>query len=192
MAAGLGGGSADAAATLRLLNQMWSLGLSAEELARAGIKLGADVPMCLHGRPLVASGIGEKIKPAPGIPALPMVLAFPGGGLPTVSVFAALGDSGRAGLPPLPPRFESLLDFVFWLRQTRNDLARPAAEVSSLAAAAAKALNRDPDSLFARMSGSGTAAFGIFLSLKAAERAAARVQADHPHWWVVATMTGAG
>ncbi len=193
VAAGLGGGSADAAATLHLLNRMWKLGLSADALAGAGIKLGADVPMCLHARPLVASGMGEKITTASGIPALPLVLAFPGGGLPTASVFAALDDDqDRAGLPPLPSRFDSLLDFVFWLRQTRNDLANPAAEVSSLARAAAGALNRDPDSLFARMSGSGTSAFGIFLSLRAADRAAARTQADHPYWWVVATMSGAG
>lgn len=187
--AGLGGGSADAAATLRLLNRMWELGFTGADLAAVGAPLGADVPMCVHARPLVASGIGERVSPVAGVPELPVVLAFPGGGLPTPAVFAALERTSRPGLPPIPQRFASVLDFVFWLRQTRNDLARSAAEVSSLAGAAARALARDPDSLFARMSGSGTSAFGIFVTPKAAERAAERIAASHPGWWVVPATT---
>ncbi|MHA1548610.1 MAG: 4-(cytidine 5'-diphospho)-2-C-methyl-D-erythritol kinase [Alphaproteobacteria bacterium] len=189
-AAGLGGGSADAAAAMHLLNGQWNLGLTIDQLAAIGQRMGADLPMCLYATPLIATGIGEIIQPVT-LPALPVVLAYPGGGLPTQSVFTALSPQPRTGLPPISAPMRSILDVVFWLRQTRNDLVRPAAEVSSLARTPALALHHDPDSMFARMSGSGTSAFGIFASLRAAERAADRIRAKHPQWWVVATMTGA-
>ncbi len=190
VAAGLGGGSADAAATLRLLNRVWELGLSPRTLADIAVRLGADVPMCLVSRPLIASGIGEKVTPVAGIPPLAVVLAHPGIGMPTGAVFAGLGRETRSPLSTLPPKFNSTLDLVFWLRQTRNDLIDPAWVVSRQAIAAAKALASDPDCLFARMSGSGAAAFGIFMKSTAAERAAERLKAARPTWWVAAAMTG--
>ena len=84
----------------------------------------------------------------------------------------------------MPARFDSLLDVIFWLRQARNDLAEPAAAVAKTAGAAARALMADPECLFARMSGSGAAAFGIFVTMDAAERAAARLRENKPGWWV--------
>ncbi len=78
---------------------------------------------------------------------------------------------------------------IFWLRQARNDLAEPAAALNKAAASAARALMRDPDCLFSRMSGSGAAAFGIFVTLPAAERAAERLRAAKPAWWVIAAKT---
>ncbi len=192
VAAGLGGGSADAAATLRLLDRIWDLGLTLKpkKLFEIGLALGADVPMCLVSQPLVARGVGEIVTPVAGIPALPVVLAHPGVSMPTGAVFAGLGKETRAPLPALPAKFKSPLDLVFWLRQTRNDLIDPARVVSRKAAAAAKALANDPDCLFARMSGSGAAAFGIFVKPAAAERAAERLKAVKPDWWVAAAMTG--
>ncbi len=190
IAAGLGGGSADAAATLRLLNRIWGLGLSPARLAEIGVRLGADVPMCLVSEPLLVSGIGEVLEPAAGIPALAVVLAHPGVSVPTGAVFAGLGNEERSPLPALPPTFRSALDLVHWLRQSRNDLIDPARVVSRQAVAAAKALAADPDCLFARMSGSGAAAFGIFAKLAAAERAAERLRAAKPDWWVAAATTG--
>ncbi len=190
VAAGLGGGSADAAATLRLLDRMWNLQLTPQTLAEIGVSLGADVPMCVTSQPLIARGIGEMVTPVTGIPALPVVLVHPGISMPTGAVFAGLGNETRAPLPALPPKFKSALDLVFWLRQTRNDLIDPARVVSRKAVAAAKALAADPDCLFARMSGSGAAAFGIFVKASAAERAAERIRAAKPDWWVVAAMTG--
>ncbi len=190
VAAGLGGGSADAAATLRLLNRIWNLGLKPEALSDIGVTLGADVPMCLASEPLVARGIGEKLTPAKGIPALAVVLANPGISMPTAAVFAGLGKEERTPLPALPARFKTTLDLVFWLRQTRNDLIDPARVVTRTAVAAAKALADDRDCLFARMSGSGATAFGIFINQAAAERAAERLSAAKPHWWVAATTTG--
>lgn len=191
VAAGLGGGSADAAATLRLLNRHWDLGVSPEKLAEIGLKLGADVPMCLVSRPLIARGIGEKITPVIGMPAMAVVLAKPRVSVATKEVFAKLTPADRTPLPPPPSRFRTLLDVVFWLRQTRNDLAEPAEAVSKFAAAPAKALMRDPECLLARMSGSGASAFGIFATMDAAERAADRLRDDKPNWWVVAARTGA-
>ncbi len=189
VAAGLGGGSADAAAALRLLNREWRLKLSEDALARIALRLGADVPMCLMSKPLVAKGIGERITPVKGMPAMPIVLANPSVVIPTASVFAKLSVEERSPLPPLPRKFGSLLEVIFWLRQARNDLAEPAAQVSKAGGAAAKALMRDPDCLFARMSGSGAAAFGIFASMDAAERAAERLRDAKPNWWVTAAMT---
>jgi 4-diphosphocytidyl-2-C-methyl-D-erythritol kinase len=189
IAAGLGGGSADAAATMRLLNREWGLGLTELELDRIGMDLGADVVMCLASRPLVARGIGEQITPVIGIPSLPIVLAHPGVAVATRDVFAALPAQDRTPLPPLPAKFASLLEVIFWLRQARNDLAEPAAAVNKASASAARALMRDPDCLFARMSGSGAAAFGIFVTLDAAERAADRIRQARPEWFVAAAMT---
>jgi 4-diphosphocytidyl-2-C-methyl-D-erythritol kinase len=189
VAAGLGGGSADAAAALRLLNRAWQTGLSDARLAEIGRRLGADVPMCVTSRPLVAAGIGERITPVRSLPALPIVLAHPGVPVATADVFRELPAEERSGLPPLPAKFLTLLEVVFWLRQARNDLAEPAARVARAAAAPARALMRDPDCMFARMSGSGAAAFGIFINLGAAERAAERLSTAKPDWWVVAAQT---
>ena len=191
VAAGLGGGSADAAATLRLLNRQWGLGHAPDKLAKIGLRLGADVPMCLASRPLIATGVGERITPVHGVPAMPVVLAHPGGPVPAAGVFGRLAPAERTPLPATPARFRSLLDVIFWLRKARNDLEEPAAAVSKTAVAAAKALRSDPECLFARMSGSGAAAFGIFTTMDAAERAAARLQEAKPRWWVVPAMTGA-
>jgi 4-diphosphocytidyl-2-C-methyl-D-erythritol kinase len=191
VAAGLGGGSADAAATLRLLNRKWGLGLGADALAGIGRRLGADVPMCILSRPLVAAGIGDRITPVGGMPAMPIVLAHPGGAMQTADVFARLPHAERSPLPAMPARFGKLLDVIFWLRKARNDLEEPAAAVSKHAGAAARALRSDPECLFARMSGSGAAAFGIFTTMDAAERAAARLREVKPGWWVLPAMTGA-
>ena len=189
VAAGLGGGSADAAAALRLLNREWRLNLAAGRLAEVARGIGADVPMCLASRPLLAKGIGEKITPVAGMPTIPIVLAHPGIPVETAAVFAQLAARDGEPLPALPAKFASLLEVIFWLRQARNDLAEPAALVNKAAVSAAKALMRDPDCLFARMSGSGAAAFGIFITLQAAERAAERLRAAKPAWWVVAATT---
>ena len=191
VSAGLGGGSTDAAATLRLLNRVWQLGLAPERLAEIGLRLGADVPMCLASRPAVVKGLGEGITAVVGFPALPMVLAHPGVAISTAAVFAHLAERARTPLPRMPDKFGSLFDTVAWLRQTRNDLGEPAMAVNEEACAAAKALQRDANCLFARMTGSGAAGFGIFPTIEAAEEAARRLGADKPGWWVTATMTAA-
>jgi 4-diphosphocytidyl-2-C-methyl-D-erythritol kinase len=187
VAAGLGGGSADAAATLRLLNRLWELRLEDSELARIGLELGADVPMCIASRPVIASGIGERLMPAAGIPDLPLVLVNPRFPLSTASVFRELESAERSPMLPIQTKFRSVIAFVIWLRQTRNDLREPARSVTRLAESAVKSLSSDPDCRFARMSGSGATAFGIFAKMSTAERAAERIRLKRPNWWVVAT-----
>ncbi|MCB1487634.1 MAG: 4-(cytidine 5'-diphospho)-2-C-methyl-D-erythritol kinase [Bauldia sp.] len=190
VAAGLGGGSADAAAALRLLNRHWQLGLSAEELAEMGLVLGADVPVCLASQPSRMSGIGETVVPVSGIPPMWMTLVNPGVSVATGNVFRRLEAAERSGLPPLPEPIGPLIEFIFWLRNTRNDLFAPAAEEAPLVETAVRALASDRDCAFARMSGSGATAFGIFMSQEAANRAAARIQKAEPDWWVAVTRTG--
>jgi 4-diphosphocytidyl-2-C-methyl-D-erythritol kinase len=189
IAAGLGGGSADAAATLRLLNRYWRLGIDDGRLARIGLGLGADVPMCLMPQPVIARGIGERLMPLVGIPPLPIVLAHPSIPLSTASVYRRLVPAERPPLPPMPARFDSVIAFAIWLRQTRNDLVEPARAETGLADAATRALSSDPDCLFARMSGSGATAFGIFPKLSSAVRAAEKLRQKRPNWWVAAVET---
>ena len=190
VAAGLGGGSADAAAALRLMNRLWGAGFDAAQLAALALPLGADVPMCLVSRPLVASGIGEAIAPVGGLPALPVVLVHPGVAVSTAAVFAARSGAFGSPLPPLPPRFADAAAVALWLQATRNDLAAPASRIAPAAADAAAALSGDRNCLLARMSGSGAAAFGIFPTPAEAERGAARIRNERPGWWAIATVTG--
>jgi 4-diphosphocytidyl-2-C-methyl-D-erythritol kinase len=190
VAAGLGGGSADAAATLRLLNRIWRLGLALPELAGLGASLGADVPVCVYSRPARIEGIGERVTPVANIPPMPMVLVNPGVAVSTAAVFRRLGAVDRPALPPMPVRFVSQMELVFWLRKTRNDLFDPACAEAPAIAAVVRALAEDPDCMFARMSGSGATVFGIFLTMEAAGRAAERLRAERPEWWVAVTWTG--
>lgn len=187
IAAGLGGGSADAAAVLRLLSRLWQLDLGNDRLERIGLELGADVPMCLSSRPVIARGIGERLSPVPTLPDVPLVLVNPRVPLSTAEVFGRLEGDDRTPMADLPTKFSSLIAFVIWLRQTRNDLMKPAKAVSPLVGRAVKALFSDPDCLFARMSGSGATAFGIFAKLSSAERAAERIRLQRPDWWVITT-----
>jgi 4-diphosphocytidyl-2-C-methyl-D-erythritol kinase len=189
VAAGLGGGSADAAATLRLLNRLWRLGLTVAELAELGASLGADVPVCVFSRPARMEGIGERVTPVAAIPAMPVVLVNPGVAVETGAVFRRLKPAERSPLPPLPERFTSIMELVFWLRNTRNDLFAPACAAAPVIETAARALASDPDCMFARMSGSGATVFGIFLSIDAASRAAKRLQEARPDWWTAVTWT---
>ena len=189
VAAGLGGGSADAAATLRLLNRHWELGLENERLAAIGATLGADVPMCLFSRPAIARGIGDQLSAANGLPRLPIVLVSPDVALSTADVYGRLEARERSPLPPLPSRFESIGAFATWLRETRNDLAGPAGSFTGLVETATTALSSDPDCLFARMSGSGASVFGIFATSSSARRAESRILSLQPDWWVKAVET---
>jgi len=189
VAAGLGGGSADAAATLRLLTRAWRLPLDANDLAAEGLALGADVPMCLRSRPLVAQGRGERIVEVPGFPALSMILVHPAVAVATGQVFARLDSPEDPPLPDLPERFESVADFVRWLRPTRNGLSDAARDLAPAIGSALLALS-NTGAMFARMSGSGATCFGIFPFRDAAEHAARVIRAAEPTWWVTATTTG--
>jgi 4-diphosphocytidyl-2-C-methyl-D-erythritol kinase len=189
IASGLGGGSADAAAALRLLNRLWRLGVNNDELADMGLALGADVPACVFSEPVRVQGIGEKTSLIGGLPALPVVLVNPRVRVSTQKVYQRLAPDSRWPIKALPKRFGSVMECVFWLRTTRNDLYDPAKAEAPAIAKALRALSADPECLFARMSGSGGTVFGIFYSMAAAERAAARLQSDRPDWWIAASRT---
>src|SRR5690606_25330382 len=125
VASGVGGGSADAAAALRGLQRLWGLRLPAGELAALALRLGADVPVCLRGEPVIMSGIGERLHPVPALPRLWLLLVNPGIGITTAAVFRAReGAFSAVAEPRLPPT--GLAAFIDWLAARGNDLEAPA------------------------------------------------------------------
>ncbi|RIK87554.1 MAG: 4-(cytidine 5'-diphospho)-2-C-methyl-D-erythritol kinase [Hyphomicrobiales bacterium] len=187
VASGIGGGSSDAAATLRALDRLWGLALPRPALAEAALPLGADLPMCLAAETLVARGIGETLTPAAGLPPLTLVLVNPGVAVATPAVFKALERRDNAPLPEPPalPGFDALAG---WLAMQRNDLEAPAVAIAPAIAAALAAL-RGSGAVVARMSGSGATCFGLFRSRQDAARAASAIAAARPSWYVAATTT---
>ncbi|HEY4193216.1 MAG TPA: 4-(cytidine 5'-diphospho)-2-C-methyl-D-erythritol kinase [Mesorhizobium sp.] len=187
VASGIGGGSSDAAATLRVLAKLWNLAVDEAELARIGLTLGADVPMCLAAQPLIARGIGEELETLPDFPALGLVLVNPNVAVSTAEVFAALERRDNGKLPPLPPTldFHSLRN---WLEITRNDLQPAAQKLHPAIGRALSALKR-ADAGFARMSGSGATCFGLFETGNVAKRAAASIRSHYPEMFVAATRS---
>lgn len=181
---GIGGGSADAAATIRALGRLWSV---PEPEAEAVLTLGADVPVCLRApAPQRMRGIGADLTPLPALPEAHLVLVNPGVVVPTGAVFArraAMAGAGGAGLTPLPEK-PDFAAFAAWLRQQRNDLEAPAIALAPVIAAARGALGAAPGCHLARMSGSGSTVFGLFATADASVAAAAALAAAHPGWWV--------
>lgn len=186
---GVGGGSSDAAAVLRALTRFWKLDIGADALARIGLALGADVPMCLQSKPLIARGIGDIVEPVEKFPSLALVLVNPRVAIGTPQVFAALASRENPPLPPLPARRDTA-SLLGWLATTRNDLMAPALGLAPVIDNALTALSGAGAS-FARMSGSGATCFGIFDDNAAAQRAANAISTARPDWFVVATETTA-
>jgi len=184
VAAGLGGGSADAAAALRALSRLWRIRHDAERLDELALGLGADVPACLASAPVRVRGVGERIEPVPGLASAAVLLVNPGVALATRAVF----DERRpAEGGSRPASFEPGRD----LGATRNDLEPAAIRLVPAIREVVEALRAQPGCRLARMSGSGATCFALFDDAAAASTAAARVQAARPGWWVRATMTGA-
>jgi 4-diphosphocytidyl-2-C-methyl-D-erythritol kinase len=190
VASGIGGGSADAAATLRGLMRLWDASLPEEALAALALKLGADVPMCLESRPLIARGIGEKIEPMPDLPVFAMVLANPLKGVSTPEVFRRLATKNNPALSLSPSRPQAA-DWLAAIAAARNDLEPPARELVP-EITAISAMLQASGALLTRMSGSGATCFGIFASMAAAEDAAAALHGARPDWYFQATETVSG
>jgi 4-diphosphocytidyl-2-C-methyl-D-erythritol kinase len=187
VAAGLGGGSSDAGAALRLLRGMLSLPLTDEALEALAGKLGADGPACLWGRPVLAEGRGERLSPAPGLPPLAAVLVNPGAPVSTPAVYRRLDADGRFGdvaPPAMPAAFESAVELAAWLAGRRNDLEAPACAVEPAVAAVLDALAKAPETLLARVSGSGGTCFALCASEGEARALARRIAEQAPGWWV--------
>lgn len=183
VASGIGGGSADAAATLRALARLTGKPLPSPDDV---LQLGADVPVCLSGRPARMSGIGETLTPLPDLPPLWVVLVNPRVPVPTPQVFAALTSRENPALPGIPQdSLATAQGFTDWLAtQTRNDLVAPALRVAPMLGDVQRALAATPDCLLARMSGSGGTHFGLYATAEAAETAAQRLATVHPDWWI--------
>lgn len=186
VAAGIGGGSGDAAAALRGLLRLWEADVSEAELAELGLSLGADVPMCLRGEALMAKGIGEDLLALPALPSLSMVLGNPLVGVSTPDIFRRLSTKTNA------PIGAQSGEWLTYLKTLRNDLEPPARslvreidEISGLIGAEGASL--------VRMSGSGATCFGIFFSREQAEAAAVNLCHRRPDWYFQTVQTvGAG
>ncbi|ESZ63184.1 4-(cytidine 5'-diphospho)-2-C-methyl-D-erythritol kinase [Mesorhizobium sp. L103C131B0] len=187
VASGVGGGSSDAAAVLQGLVRTWGLDIGEAELSRIGLTLGADVPMCLAAKPLVARGVGDELSLVPDFPALALVLVNPGVAVSTPDVFNALEKRDNEGLPPLPRAFD-FHSVRNWLEITRNDLEPAAQAIQPPIGRALSLLNR-AGSGFSRMSGSGATCFGLFETGNVAKRAAAEIRSREPEWFVAATRS---
>lgn len=183
VASGIGGGSADAAATLRGLLRHWGATIGPENLASLALKLGADVPMCLASRPLIARGIGEDIEVLTDLPKLAMVLANPLKAVSTPDIFRRLQNKANPHLPA-----HSTLGWMDFLAHGRNDLQPPAQtllpEIGEIIT-----LLSDEGAALVRMSGSGATCFGIFHSLEAARAAEISLRKKRPGWYFQATRT---
>ncbi|WP_412064616.1 4-(cytidine 5'-diphospho)-2-C-methyl-D-erythritol kinase [Rhizobium sp. SYY.PMSO] len=191
IASGIGGGSADAAAALRGLMRLWQLALPDDTLRAIAVKLGADVPMCLASRPLVARGIGEAIELLPAFPSFPMVLGNPLIGVSTPEVFRRLS---RKDNPPLllPSRMpQSRGEWIDTIKTLRNDLEPPARSICHEIAVLSGLID-DQAPAMTRMSGSGATCFGIFADMEQAEAAAASLHRQKPDWYFQVTETIAG
>jgi 4-diphosphocytidyl-2-C-methyl-D-erythritol kinase len=187
VASGIGGGSADAAATLRACGQLWNVDPHAISDADIAAKLGADVPVCLAGKPAFMSGIGERIAPAPKLPDTWMVLVNPSVPLSTKTVFGALG--GRFHPPMNRTDFaglENALALAQVLKTYGNSLMAPAREQLGVIGAVLALIETTPGCLLARLSGSGPTCFGLYASASDANAAAEHIKTVQPGWWAVA------
>ncbi|MGB8399579.1 4-(cytidine 5'-diphospho)-2-C-methyl-D-erythritol kinase [Bradyrhizobium sp.] len=192
VAAGIGGGSADAAAALRLLARLNGLSLDDARLREVALKTGADVPVCLASRACDMTGIGESLLPL-SLPKMPCVLVNPRVAVATSDVFTALGlrngellvgASDVIQSPAWPEDGASIGDWVEALAMGANDLEAPAARIEPVIGEVLSTLGATEGMRLARMSGSGATCFAIFDDDTRAQAAAQKVRLDHPSWWV--------
>ena len=188
VASGIGGGSADAAAALRGLRQLWSVAKDDVTLRDIAAGLGSDIPVCLLSQSCFMEGRGEILRPAQSMPRVPMLLVNPGVPVPTKDVFAALKD--RSGVEMALPRgrFSDTADLLRFLETTRNDLEEPARRIQPVIGDVLMAMAALPGALLSRMSGSGATCFGIFADDDCCARAAKILKKAHPDWWIAPTF----
>ncbi|MGV8929744.1 MAG: 4-(cytidine 5'-diphospho)-2-C-methyl-D-erythritol kinase [Brevundimonas sp.] len=189
VAAGLGGGSSDAGAVLKLVRDLLGLPFKDEALAEIAVGLGADGPMCLHARAAWAEGRGDVLTFEPGLPGLPALLVNPAVPSSTGAVYRAFdaGAPGRADQPVPPPAWDTAT-LIDWLSGQRNDLQAPAVALARAIGEALDATAALPGARLTRMSGSGATVFALFDTTDAAAVAGQALMARHPHWWVRPTV----
>jgi 4-diphosphocytidyl-2-C-methyl-D-erythritol kinase len=187
VASGLGGGSSDAGATLRLLRRALELPIDNDRLQAVAASLGADGAACLWGAPVLAEGRGERLSSAPGLPLIDAVLVNAGAPVSTAAVYARFDADGRFGdvaPPAAPDAFEDVTELAAWLAGQRNDLQAAAVAVAPQVGAVLETLAGEPETLLARVSGSGGTCFALCASDIEAESLAERIEALAPAWWV--------
>lgn len=192
VAAGIGGGSSDAAAALRLLARANAISLEHPSVLDAARRTGSDVPVCIGARARMMRGVGDILEAPLVLPPLFAVLINPGVAVETPPVFRKLGyERGETRPqnvhPPVPEglSFDALIDV---LTQTRNDMQAAAKELAPVIADVIEQLRSAPDCKLARMSGSGATCFGLFRTCHEAAQAARSIRARRPGWWIKATM----
>ncbi len=185
VASGIGGGSSDAAAALRLLTRFWGLAVPPAVLGRIALSLGADVPVCLARAPARMAGIGEILSPVPSLPpGIGLLLVNPGLACPTGAIFRARAEAGTGFSPADAVAEGAPADaraLVATLAASGNDLEAPACGVTPAITEVLGAIRELPGCLMARMSGSGATCFGLFASVAEAESAASALR--QPRWW---------
>lgn len=188
-AAGIGGGSSDAAATLKLLAKLWDVEPLAPDSPEV-VALGADVPVCLRApEPIRMRGIGELLETVHPLPGAALVLVNPRVEVPTPATFKGLSLKENPALEPVPPRL-TLDSFVSWLNRQRNDLQAPAEAIAPEITHALDLLRHQPAVLWAGMSGSGATCVGVVKDMGAARLVARAIQIREQAWWVVPTPLG--
>ncbi len=189
VAGGVGGGSADAAAALRLLARHNGLSFDDARLMTAALRVGADVPVCFMSRACIMTGVGERLSPPLRLPALPALLVNPRVGVSTRDVFAVLAKSGLPkdgrALGDVPRDAGALVEF---LRGHGNDLTAPAIACAPVIGDVIEALKALPGVRLARMSGSGATCFALFATEAEAKSAESQLAAQRPEWWAAATV----
>lgn len=193
VASGIGGGSADAAATLRALMRLWNVAPDEVALERLALSLGADVPVCLDPRPAMMCGIGERVSRLARYPGFGLLLVNPLKLLSTASVFRALAAPAiDVAQPDMQlPDFSSLDDLLAWVSEEPNDLQAPATAILPEIGSVLSSIAETKGCRLARMSGSGATCFGIYRSIVDAEAAVRTLSAFRPSWWVkAATVSG--
>jgi 4-diphosphocytidyl-2-C-methyl-D-erythritol kinase len=183
VAAGLGGGSADAAAALRLIAGANGLALDDRRLAEAALACGADVPVCLQSKPRIMKGLGEKLLPPVTLPALHAVLVNPGVVLTTADVFSSFRGDEPSNMPVdyVPLDRGALLA---WLAARGNCLTRAAVSRVPVITKVFDAIGTQPGCRLARMTGSGATCFGLFDDAASARGAAGELSKSHENWWI--------
>ncbi|MBL1419216.1 MAG: 4-(cytidine 5'-diphospho)-2-C-methyl-D-erythritol kinase [Alphaproteobacteria bacterium] len=189
VASGIGGGSSNAAMTIKLLMQAYD---KTDDVDDVLLALGADVPVCFNGKNVIMSGIGEQLDQWPELPNLHAVLVNPNEAVSTAKIFGKLNAS--ADIAPydfagqMAPIFSDVFELVKFLKNQRNDMQSAAVEICPEIANVLNALNECDNVLFAQMSGSGATCFAIFNTAEQAETATKLLAVTHPNWWIKSTL----
>lgn len=184
VASGIGGGSADAAAALRLASRVWGISPEPSALAGLALSLGADVPVCLGSTAAMMSGIGDIVRSAPILPGFWLVLVNPMRAVSTAAVFNALERRDNPPGPIVPEKFADVRELADWLAAQRNDLEAPAVALQPVIGIVLERLRSMPTCLFSAMSGSGATCFGLFANQPEALSGAERLRGVGNPWWV--------